>query len=366
MDSELKPDELTLHLIATGLVEIRKITDSGKSLSYPYPAPFQRGWSRFVAACLHHKVDPPVGIDEFFSWCYERPLSEWPLALSKDQFGPGDKLIDGPFLTETCEEWAFANPDVEAELTENHIMEAAIQICRAKRIPESYAAFRRLLIKRLVLAKNEMDEYRAAPLFAALSTQLAEAYLEAPFSLIIKGKYYGCPSCGGLLQFVNNTYVCEEDRCRAKGNIKTPAYSLDAGKEPLLYLKRGLRRSVAIPGQTEVFLEEKLKKLGFTVEMWPGVEAYDLRVVFSNSDEVWALEVKDWGSPFWLARKVEPFPSTPSWTRAFFVFPDERRRERSDYRRAFDNNCPVLSQQTNVSSIFAGDLIRLAKEQLNA
>lgn len=211
---------------------------------------------------------------------------------------------------------------------------------------------------------DEMMERRLDPLFTAVLDLLIDAYLEAPPSYIYKNEFHCCPYCGGLLQYIGKGFLCEEERCRANG-IVTPARSIPTNKGKVLYLKRGLRRWVTIPGQTEIKLERYLLKLGLAVEMWPGIEAYDLRVLFPNSNEKWALEVKDWRRPAQLARSVRPIPDTPEWTRAFFVFPDERRRQQSDYRRAFDHNCPVL-RPPQVRSAFVSELIRLVKEVLNA
>jgi hypothetical protein len=79
-----------------------------------------------------------------------------------------------------------------------------------------------------------------------------------------------------------------------------------------------------------------LEALGLDVELWPAFDRYDLRIVFPNR-EVWAVDVKDWANPFLLARRVKPIPSDPPWTRAYFVFPDERRAQREDYLRAFNH-----------------------------
>lgn len=358
---ELSDDELTLHLIATGLVAVRRLAESGATLSYPYPAPLQQGWNRLVATCLMKGVESPIGLDNLFAWCRAWPLAQWPLTLPLDEMGPSDTLIDGPFLTETCEEWASASSDVEAELTENQIMERAIGICRIKNAQATYAAFRRLLIEYPVLTRDEHDKHRLARVLEPLEQQFIDAFIEAPESYVVDDSFHCCPYCGGLLQSVKGQFVCEEKRCRARGRI-TPSRSIPAASR-VLHLRRGLHRYVTIPGLTEIRLAERLENLGLTVEMWPGIEAYDLRVSFPTG-AIWALEVKDRKDPCRLAKATKPIPDNPSWTQAFFVFPDERKEERADYKRAFENSRPPSFRQAHTKAVFFKELIRAAKQEL--
>jgi hypothetical protein len=84
-------------------------------------------------------------------------------------------------------------------------------------------------------------------------------------------------------------------------------------------------------------------------------DQYDLRVTFPDQ-KVWAVDVKDWANPFLLARNVRPIPQKPDWSKAFFVFPDERHHQRKDYLRAFRNNCSLLTN--DVGALFERQLLR--------
>jgi len=111
-------------------------------------------------------------------------------------------------------------------------------------------------------------------------------------------------------------------------------------------------------------LEAALRERGLQVELWPEFDRYDLRLRFADG-EAWAVDVKDWAEPSLLARRVNaqaaPFTSGPRWSRAFFVFPQERQRERPDYVRAFENHCHVLSD--GVEAAFEVDFLEEVKRK---
>ncbi len=136
------------------------------------------------------------------------------------------------------------------------------------------------------------------------------------------------------------TSVCESLACatsdvEAELSIR-PGRAIPA-REHVLWLKRGLRRFVTLPGLAEIRLERRLLKLKLKVELWPEFDSYDLHIEFPDG-KAWAVDVKDWANPFLLALRVKNIPLNPPLEMGYFVFPDERSRQ-SDYVRAFRNTC---------------------------
>src|SRR5258708_650680 len=115
--SPLNPDEITLHLIATGVIRLGDRVSNGESLGYPYPPELQRGLNRLVAARLMRKQIPPMGIPDLLIWCHS-PLADWQLDLSPEVIGQGDKILDGQTPTDVCDSWACSGSNVEEDLTE--------------------------------------------------------------------------------------------------------------------------------------------------------------------------------------------------------------------------------------------------------
>lgn len=348
VDGWLTQDEITLHLIATGVVKAARQAEKGKVVSVPYPLPLQLGLDRLVLESIRRNVKPPQGIPDLIHWC-QQPIEEWSLELP--DHGPilSETLLDGFLPTEVCETWACASADVEAELTEQELLRGVLSVCQNANAPQSYVALRRLFIEKPVLTSFELQKKLAEPIFECVSSHLRNAYEAAPVACITDDRsYYCCGECGNLLlRTVIGGLICEEQRCRRKqANGTSLVGRVIPDREEPVWLKRGLRRFIAAPGRAELRLEMKLKKLRLNVELWPAFDRYDLRVSFSDG-EVWAVDVKDWADPGLLARRIRadgetPIPTTPSWTRAYFVFPDERKIERSDYVRAFQNQFAKL------------------------
>lgn len=355
VDGWLTQDELTLHLIATGVVKAARQAEKGNVISVPYPLPLQLGLDRLVLVSVRRNVRPPQGIPDLMHWC-QQPIEHWPLELSDHEAILPETLLDGFLPTEVCETWACASADVEAELTEQELLRGALSVCQNANAPQSYVALRRLFIEKPVLTSFELQQKLAEPSFDCVNSHLSNAYEAAPIACITDDKsYHCCGECGNLLlRTVVGGLICEEQRCRRKQANGTAfvGRTIPAREEPV-WLKRGLRRFVAAPGRAELRLEMKLKKLGLAVELWPAFDRYDLRVSFSDG-EVWAVDVKDWADPCLLARRIRadggtPIPTSPSWTRAYFVFPDERKVERPDYVRAFQNQSSQLPKHLHAA-----------------
>ncbi|MDX9956513.1 MAG: hypothetical protein RBT75_20620, partial [Anaerolineae bacterium] len=73
------------------------------------------------------------------------------------------------------------------------------------------------------------------------------------------------------------------------------------------------------------------------VDLWPGVDQYDLRIVF-NTGEVWAIDIKDIANPGHLRSQLQQEPQFVnvgdlSWDKAWFVVPQYRCEWSRDYVR---------------------------------
>jgi hypothetical protein len=101
----LRPDELTLHLIASGLIVLSQQARDRAALTLPYPLSLQRGLNRLVLTCLRHDRQPPQSLMDLLDWC-RRPLATWELELPGGSVTDGERLLDGQLPTTTCEAWA--------------------------------------------------------------------------------------------------------------------------------------------------------------------------------------------------------------------------------------------------------------------
>jgi hypothetical protein len=142
-----------LHTIASAVIGLADI-EALASFHLPYPVEAQRALDRLVLACLLRRVEQvPAGVPDMLSWCRTRPLEDWPLELPPDAFGPDDFLIDPAAAapTQLCHEWWIQARDTAAAQFDRAVLQAALRLCRQAASPESYRAFRGLLVNRPVL-----------------------------------------------------------------------------------------------------------------------------------------------------------------------------------------------------------------------
>jgi hypothetical protein len=119
-----------------------------------------------------------------------------------------------------------------------------------------------------------------------------------------------------------------------------------AAREDIRRLKWSIHTRVCVPGQIEVDLSKRLIQAGASVTLWPAGDRYDLRVTLP-SQEIWAVDVKDYESPIALADHISrnPFPQfegNPSlhWDRAFYVVPAYRTLLRPGYIQQLKEQLP--------------------------
>lgn len=335
MATALTHDELTLHLIATGVIVLTQQAAQGQTL-FPYPDALQRGLDRLTVAALRRHATPPQGVPDLLAWC-RAPISAWPLDLPAGMLDGDETLLIDHHPSSTCDDWACANPDAEAELTERRVMQRVFDLCSHANDTAAYVAFRSLLITSPAMTALELQQHCIRPELLRLSDVLRDSYQPAPSAWATNSVVTCCAHCHNILvPLAAGGYVCETETCRhERGTLlgrRIPAH------EKPVWLVRGLRRFVAAPGRAEQRLAQAVTKLGLGVELWPALDRYDLRITLPDST-VWAVDVKDWANPFLLARKLQPLPVEPPWNRAFVVVPDYRLKQRRDYVRALRQAC---------------------------
>jgi hypothetical protein len=349
-----------LRTVATAVLDLSDVPNPG-TFTLPYPAEAQRALDRTVLACLLRGAEPPRGVPDLLVWCREIPVVDWPLDLPEDLAAPNEYLIDPHGLepTQLCYEWAISRRDSAAEQVEREMVFTAIEQCRAARMPEAYAAFRRLLLEHPVLTRGEAAATGLEPAFLPVADLLPRIYLPAPPGWARDGVLYSCGRCKTLLVPTRDDgWWCETDRCRRTGPAPVgKTYHEDDGGG-VLTLTRPLRLFVTTPGRAELRLEKKLRGLRIRPQMWPEYDAYDLLVPLPGGQE-WAVDVKDWANPALLGRQIRPLPKDPRHDKAFIVVPDHRLSRRPGYlgivtknmRRTTASKVMVMSERQFTAAV---------------
>jgi hypothetical protein len=342
--SNIQEQVRLLTLLANGLVQIYDQSLRGISLSSPYPKALQQGMHKLAAHQVNAGLSPIASLQEFLILA-DYPLNTWGINFDEELVGHDDQLIEHSIPTQFCLDCTHEQgPDA---LEEETLMHEVMAICKEAERPDTYTAFRNLLISRPVLTTLELQRAKQDTKLRPVRDLLIKAYISAPLSAVDNSVYRCCERCGSLLlRMEGNHFECENERCR---QLRAGIGHTLSSEDSVLWLENGLRRYIARPGLAEIDLQDRLVDFGLAVEMWPNYDAYDLRIHINNA--VWAVDVKDWSNPFRLAQSVGPIRRIPEWDRAFYVFPDERKHRRPDYDRAFLNRWkkPVATEAMMMS-----------------
>lgn len=356
---------LLLHLLASGISAVAAGDRKGEPVRVPYPASLQKALDRLTLRCLLAKRSPPAGVPDLLAWC-RRPIRSWGLACWDGIVAEGDSLLDGRFPTALCEEWAIDASDVEGEVLERSLLLDVLRVCERAHDESAYVAFRELLIRRPVLTSLELQQSALRVELLRLTDQLNRAYEPAPSTWAVNGSFVCCKNCGNILAPGRDTILrCTDDRCATE--ISGGAgRRITVAEEPMV-LKAPLRAFIAAPGRAEIRLAERVERLGIKVALWPALDAYDLQLMFEDGT-TWAVDVKDWASPFALARHLgqRTFPERPSWDRAYFVFPEYRLRLRPDYVRAFLRFSPAVRSSARLAALSENAFVAAVQAQARA
>lgn len=334
-------EELTiLHFLATGLVKMQNQIEK-KNLSYPYPKELRIGLDRLAAFGIKSDMYFPRNISEAMNF-FNQPINRWGFKEIVNVFNDEESFLEEGILKEICYELSMEDKDVEAELTQQLILQV-MNKCRDEKKPEDYVKFRRKISENPYMKIQNIMTWSIDKRNCCAAELFKMAYEEIPLAAIQDGQCYQCSHCGWIVEWRNGIAHCDSPLCREYTDNFRKIISIKEGSKSIYRLKRGLHRYIAKPAIHELALEKKLIKLGVQVELWPNYDAYDLKVVFPDG-EVWAVDVKDWSNPYLLAKSITSFSEEPVWDKAYYVVPQYRKKHCSDYKKIFKNNVVKLDK----------------------
>lgn len=148
--------------------------------------------------------------------------------------------------------------------------------------------------------------------------------------------YWSCDRCGVLRVYQGSLKTIKPSIC-GKRCVKPKNISIH---RDVLVLREGIQLRTLIPGIPElelfdwlydIFLEYQDLSLMDEPELWPYIDAYDIRIPFK--DEIWAVDFKDYTDPYRLGSAMTGFPSRGNlrWDRGFYVYSATWEQKRVDY-----------------------------------
>lgn len=330
------------------------------SHKYPYPRELQYALNILSQTMLRRGQPYPPTITKVLQ-LFEHDLNTWwPLDTLPEGIDRDFPLLDEGTLDEQVLEYLgrLALSD-EASLqsiqavVDNELIRKVLDKLRqasyknAQRAHREYVTVRRFLIEHPRATDSQLRQHLGSLRYVELA-DIRTMYREAGslnHKLLHRDKkgnphYWLCPHCGGVLHWTRGRPRC------AKPSVCGRLYPGYQGRQPikpdtdLWVLKWAIHARTCLPGIREVKLFESLQEIAnpysdqIEVKLWPGVDRYDLQLRFS--DEVWAIDVKDYKIPEALADVIANdtlynAEKSLRWDRGFYVVPFYRTDRHAIY-----------------------------------
>jgi hypothetical protein len=325
-----------LVLIATGLIEQSQAIEAGKLESAVQLNPYVRqGWEKLSYVCFSKGKLPPRTLPELVGWL-RQPVLSWAgigelfdLDSSRDE-----PLLEDAFpsyLCETIGDELAGVLDTRLELEDQYFRKLK-QACHELHLVADYSAAREFLIRAPILTDVIAQISASGRWHPKIISLLRNCYEEIPEACLRRrGQQqvvYRCPHCGWALEWRGNEATCVKGGVCGQivGDLRDAAEWLPY--EPgMMRTREGIQRFVVQPELTLIEMVDNLRLVpGIICELFPEIDAYDLRVTFVEGGQRWAVDAKDVRSPSRLAKTLNdsPFTRLPIWDQAFYLIPDYR------------------------------------------
>jgi hypothetical protein len=352
MDEPSGDTSLDKHLfayLAVGLLEFAR-----NRFNYPYPVIFQFALNKvallMIARHRHNSRYPqyPPSVRQVLQLFQNSLKTWWPSDLPAG-IDPDLPLLREPLLDESSLEEQVLN--YLENLVDNASWPAGISLQETQALADQrwirdlvlwtredpdrreseYVLIRRFLIEHPWMT-DDLLRQELGQLVYFDRKRIGEVYESVDhFDQLARyqNSYWECPHCKGLLSWIDGQPRCAKNL--VCGRLKDLRLARPvAPRADIRRLKWSIHTRVCVPGQIEIDLTRRLLQAGVDVLLWPGGDRYDLRVTLPGQ-RAWAVDVKDYESPFALANHISrnPFPrfeGNPSlhWERAFYVIPAYR------------------------------------------
>jgi hypothetical protein len=328
--------------IAVGLVEQQEQITVGASLPVTSPnINLKKGIEQLATLCVANQVMPPKHHKEIVEWLH-RPLEEWvePLGSLMEEIGLTEPLLQFGIPTDTA--FALAERVNQGHDTDLEIQDLAfkeiLSFCKTNQLDQQYIKARLSLVQSPYLERGAIEIRRDLEWHPTIRDLVCASYEKIPPKCRVPkdGREYItlCPRCGWVLNWEGTKRrraVCYSSLCcQLEARINYTERWLPYRPEAMR-TTRGIQASVVAPERLLLEMRGTLQSKGMTCELWPNVDAYDLRVHLKG--ELWAVDLKDHAFPVELARDLKPFKDSPRWDKAFYLLPDHRNT--LNYNRKF-------------------------------
>jgi len=141
---------------------------------------------------------------------------------------------------------------------------------------------------------------------------------------------YYCPNCGWTMTFQGLQPKCCHRDCVDMPIIEANCKRIES--EYAYRLKIGVMRYICYPGKAELEIEKICEKLKLKSELWPELDRYDIKVIFTNGT-CWVIDAKTYNNPYFLAKAIEidSYFRAANMDKGYYVIPDKNVKRTVGY-----------------------------------
>lgn len=298
---------------------------------------FKLGIDRLANYYLHNDKSKYTELTNNICEFISKPLSNWNLNnIINEQFG--DKCLFNVYqnghVSSFCYEYLRNSklPNVrELELFQKELEQRKILEFLNIKNQDTYVAVRKFIIENKYIDNTKLAQIISNIDVSKMSKFKELYYEQIPIKAINNGKIFKCPHCGWILNWKGNEPICCVPSCMDYGIDIKECIEVDI-KKYRYRLTPGVMTFISKPGDCELRLYNKLKKLGLDVELWGEFDTYDLKVSFEDEEE-WIIDVKDYKNIYNLVNSLKNNEfSNVVYDKAFFVIPEDRLTYKKELR----------------------------------
>jgi len=339
--SRKRSDNDMLSLIARALCDVQAEIDRHGWLKDGYPQTLQRVFD--IASAQRALGDDdrwPTDLPGLTTLAL-KPLYEWGIDMSWDPEGDftASRLIHDGETTPDCADLAAPGRAPEDEITEQAGYSQLMDICRARHDGQAiYVAFRRGVILNPVLS-SWTETLTSAPMLASesnIDALVSSFYQPIPESFAINGQLPLCKVTGTLLRRQRSGFHTESRDPAAINAARSGERDTRPWRPGAMQLKRPFRRYWCLPGRAELELAGALDAAGWTSELWPKLDMVDIAAASPDGARKIAVDVKDYLSPYALAKRFDGFKGYTTSHDCYLVVADYVLAASSNYARRFN------------------------------
>lgn len=348
--------EGTVRMLAAGLCE-REQTNSEDDI--PFSGKLRIGISRLAVLAYKYSHETIAFHETMFIKHYAcKPVCEWFCGWSEEYmdiirqseyYNLGELVVlslSNRFeLTDDCIELLST---VEDDLIYGEEQRNVYQKLAALS-PELYSKTREFIVMNPVCSEDTLRNFK---LNYADIPEVSEVISSAYES--VQKQSYRCPSCGWTMTFSGMQAACCNRSCTNNMPSEADFTAEDIIPAGVHRLRRGVMRYMAIPGRLELAIRDKAEKLGYSTELYPEKDKYDIKI--TGAGRSIAVDAKTHHNPWLLKKQIECDNTLVSsgCSEAYYVLPDEYEKS----RRGF---CEIAQGNSKIECITVKQLFRILK-----